>query len=200
MHGVRTIKGSSPLTRGKCPHGDDLQSRGRLIPAHAGKMPWRRAKSLRKRAHPRSRGENSQAALPRRTSKGSSPLTRGKSGGPNPARECEGLIPAHAGKIDPCAPGSSRRRAHPRSRGENTNVRKGLNALAGSSPLTRGKSDTLTQGDQQIRLIPAHAGKICRKLRRARAAAAHPRSRGENPSTGGETVGNNGSSPLTRGK
>ena len=29
---------------------------------------------------------------------------------------------------------------------------------------------------------------------------AHPRSRGENPSTGGETVGNNGSSPLTRGK
>ena len=76
-----TLRGSSPLTRGKL-RGDEIRAAGqRLIPAHAGKTSIRR----RRRAE----------------SAGSSPLTRGK-------RVCalvqsghDGLIPAHAGKTGP---------------------------------------------------------------------------------------------------
>ena len=75
---VGTQQGSSPLTRGKRGLKPQKMSRGRLIPAHAGKTThW----------------------LPSwRPLRGSSPLTRGKPS----ARGCEsystGLIPAHAGK------------------------------------------------------------------------------------------------------
>ena len=57
---VRTLAGSSPLTRGKPCVRSRGWRRGRLIPAHAGKtraaVPTRRLA----RAHPRSRGENSR--------------------------------------------------------------------------------------------------------------------------------------------
>ena len=70
----------------------------------------------------------------------------------------------------------------------------------GSSPLTRGKPGRKHRQPLQAGLIPAHAGKTsaCRGFRGA--AAAHPRSRGENvtPVTKARAV--EGSSPLTRGK
>ena len=51
-----------------------------------------------------------------------------------------------------------------------------------------------------IRLIPAHAGKTWRQPRRAPGWTAHPRSRGENIAKAlGQATGG-GSSPLTRGK
>ena len=50
------------------------------------------------------------------------------------------------------------------------------------------------------RLIPAHAGKTRSVSRRPPSRRAHPRSRGENDDTGGETRVVPGSSPLTRGK
>ena len=50
------------------------------------------------------------------------------------------------------------------------------------------------------RLIPAHAGKTCRRLRSAPSGPAHPRSRGENRITRTTRVIAAGSSPLTRGK
>ena len=72
------VQGSSPLTRGKQPHGDSAADRLGLIPAHAGKtscvIVWRR----RVGAHPRSRGENLIWRRPDATAGGSSPLTRGK--------------------------------------------------------------------------------------------------------------------------
>ena len=75
-----TRLGSSPLTRGKLwvlwaaarPKG--------LIPAHAGKTHQPRARNSRPRAHPRSRGENISSRDRGTSSKGSSPLTRGKHG------------------------------------------------------------------------------------------------------------------------
>ena len=51
------------------------------------------------------------------------------------------------------------RTAHPRSRGENASVAKGLETLSGSSPLTRGKHELLVAVVREARLIPAHAGK-----------------------------------------
>ena len=49
-------------------------------------------------------------------------------------------------------------------------------------------------------LIPAHAGKTNARRRRAHRPRAHPRSRGENPSSRSPVSAHRGSSPLTRGK
>ena len=51
------------------------------------------------------------------------------------------------------------RRAHPRSRGENSKLQAALNREAGSSPLTRGKPTHRTVPAYHLGLIPAHAGK-----------------------------------------
>ena len=50
----------------------------RLIPAHAGKTSTSRGSAPPKRAHPRSRGENSGTWSIKTSLWGSSPLTRGK--------------------------------------------------------------------------------------------------------------------------
>ena len=156
-----TASGSSPLTRGK--HGGDRKRRqgGRLIPAHAGKTvccsPCRRSRW----AHPRSRGENKNAALLEMPVIGSSPLTRGKREDRHPRLDVQRLIPAHAGKTTAPYDGRDRGRAHPRSRGENWVL--GFVAFL------------------SIGLIPAHAGKTCGPGSRRARLGAHPRSRGENP-------------------
>ena len=71
-------RGSSPLTRGKPKRFRALQHSRRLIPAHAGKTVRGRCRRQSPRAHPRSRGENSDAGILSRPPTGSSPLTRGK--------------------------------------------------------------------------------------------------------------------------
>ena len=111
--------GSSPLTRGKC-HGPRApHQRGRLIPAHAGKMGVATTVGMSRPAHPRSRGENVVLRQLSGVTAGSSPLTRGKSARHFMLREAERLIPAHAGKIRHVKTCVKQRWAHPRSRGEN---------------------------------------------------------------------------------
>ena len=113
---------------------------------------------------------------------------------------CNGLIPAHAGKtLDPgfILPN---KRAHPRSRGENSHATVRMLSLPGSSPLTRGKPIERFQDVFQDGLIPAHAGKTETPSAVARLSKAHPRSRGENKSIDEEAISEWGSSPLTRGK
>ena len=90
--------GSSPLTRGKRRQDTRRARCAGLIPAHAGKTRGREGARVRPGAHPRSRGENSREALRRPTSRGSSPLTRGKRRAVRIASRWPGLIPAHAGK------------------------------------------------------------------------------------------------------
>ena len=154
-----TALGSSPLTRGKpASRSTTLQRRG-LIPAHAGKTSATHWRPLRSRAHPRSRGENTQPPGVLSSTRGSSPLTRGKrlqeQRRPNEGR----LIPAHAGKTHHRRSIRKPRRAHPRSRGENiVALVQGLVGM-GSSPLTRGKRLLRRGYRRDGRLIPAHAGK-----------------------------------------
>ena len=114
-----SVKGSSPLTRGKpSPFRVIVPSFG-LIPAHAGKTDFRPRGLDRGRAHPRSRGENIHRILRVAWARGSSPLTRGKQA-PQGRPHCMGrLIPAHAGKTHRVAWHTSDHTAHPRSRGEN---------------------------------------------------------------------------------
>ena len=157
--------GSSPLTRGKPAEMLRLSPAAGLIPAHAGKT---RAAPRRGRAigaHPRSRGENSRAASSPTTFPGSSPLTRGKRASRGRERQGVRLIPAHAGKTSTRASPPTTSRAHPRSRGENPGTYAAVGAVAGSSPLTRGKRCPVGGRAHGRGLIPAHAGKTARERR-----------------------------------
>ena len=192
--------GSSPLTRGKpAPTRKRKASRG-LIPAHAGKTHQPEVRPWGTTAHPRSRGENDVVEEFLKQRPGSSPLTRGK-----PSRGVGycgtgGLIPAHAGKTARAAFPAATSRAHPRSRGENSS-RSGPGAIGpGSSPLTRGKLQSIRPRSHRPGLIPAHAGKTPGNRLPIRAEEAHPRSRGENGAVAVGPIFPHGSSPLTRGK
>ena len=151
-------------------------------------------------AHPRSRGENIARIGLAGGVRGSSPLTRGKPSGPLGSRGRSGLIPAHAGKTRGGGSQRIERWAHPRSRGENTPpLTPPVNRL-GSSPLTRGKRSTHRRSHHQCGLIPAHAGKTIPARAGGGVQEAHPRSRGENATSGSSWGLGVGSSPLTRGK
>ena len=150
-----------------------------LIPAHAGKTYSPAEPPRRERAHPHSRRENTlggngalnnagSSPLTRGNRKpeqavkyswGSSPLTRGKRGRPRCKHPRTGLIPAHAGKTARRRRTLRSRRAHPRSRRENTSWRVPAMPLKGPSPLTRGKLVEQPSLLSVLRLIPAHAGK-----------------------------------------
>ena len=193
-------EGSSPLTRGKLPPGQDQAVVDRLIPAHAGKTGCESVLRGAHEAHPRSRGENATNEDPASAYSGSSPLTRGKrsrvpSRFPRPR-----LIPAHAGKTYLLHRLLSLVRAHPRSRGENRPIPRAAPWTTGSSPLTRGKRVEELETDAHRRLIPAHAGKTTDAISRMYHAGAHPRSRGENLVATAAVDAVCGSSPLTRGK
>ena len=199
--GIRLVaRGSSPLTRGKPSTPDAPRVRVGLIPAHAGKTPNTRPSTHSTRAHPRSRGENAANIDCVKAEDGSSPLTRGKRAGRAAGSTASGLIPAHAGKTRWTVRRGGCRRAHPRSRGENTRLRRTPLGRSGSSPLTRGKP--AHGGDQcpSQRLIPAHAGKTISEHANSDPAQAHPRSRGENAGSMSARNQSMGSSPLTRGK
>ena len=111
-----------------------------------------------------------------------------------------GLIPAHAGKTSPYVASGGGEGAHPRSRGENPADIYSVHPLTGSSPLTRGKRRCVLDALKKARLIPAHAGKTPPPESITTASAAHPRSRGENPTDATTNLAAGGSSPLTRGK
>ena len=136
---VGTMRGSSPLTRGKRRIGRHEACRARLIPAHAGKTHSRPPKRSPQGAHPRSRGENFLNLTDSRPNAGSSPLTRGKQNHHGTNLRDDGLIPAHAGKTLRVPRRYCEGKAHPRSRGENSARALTVSCHVGSSPLTRGK-------------------------------------------------------------
>ena len=195
-----SLIGSSPLTRGKRHLVGIVKIVGRLIPAHAGKTHRSGATSAAPRAHPRSRGENTQAFDAAPEAEGSSPLTRGKRDLVGIVKVVRRLIPAHAGKTKLWTPTLTRPRAHPRSRGENNYTSFRRRSSTGSSPLTRGKLLNGRKNEAEKRLIPAHAGKTSSHADAAAQDAAHPRSRGENVTQRRNATASGGSSPLTRGK
>ena len=96
-----SLKGSSPLTRGKRSRLPRRRAGTGLIPAHAGKTDTRAKAPSSSAAHPRSRGENHCRERVRGRRRGSSPLTRGKRVLEVRGRRAIGLIPAHAGKTSP---------------------------------------------------------------------------------------------------
>ena len=133
-----TCKGSSPLTRGALVPGVYTSDRKGLIPAHAGSTAWAWDRKRPAGAHPRSRGEHLPSTVERHCLPGSSPLTRGAPDVFTGDGAAERLIPAHAGSTIPAKHRRRRGRAHPRSRGEHSDIAVPGGAGVGSSPLTRG--------------------------------------------------------------
>ena len=170
----------SPLTRGKLTLTHSLPLPHWLIPAHAG--------------------ENVHDARLEGDGRGLSPLTRGKLQYYAEFNGARRLIPAHAGKTGRHGPDRQYPWAHPRSRGENGGPARRAFPSGGSSPLTRGKPAQGGRRPEQVRLIPAHAGKTFYTYRCFQIGAAHPRSRGENFRCRHRRYWSAGSSPLTRGK
>ena len=157
-------------------------------------------RSISRRDHPRSRGENDDGDRRERLQGGSSPLTRGKRRVPRRRVLREGIIPAHAGKTYDGLIPALRSGDHPRSRGENIAPCFHIARDAGSSPLTRGKCPGRGPHRRGRRIIPAHAGKTSTPSRAPAPSKDHPRSRGENIKAAVSVVVEWGSSPLTRGK
>ena len=192
--------GSSPLTRGKPALRGLRPASVGLIPTHAGKTFSGTLKLHCDRAHPHSRGENSDWDTMDGRAGGSSPLTRGKRRAPGNAPQRHRLIPTHAGKTG-LAPARERgRTAHPHSRGENGSQPFNIMPPYGSSPLTRGKRERTSCAPTPTGLIPTHAGKTAHPWPGPQGPGAHPHSRGENPALAGTGLALGGSSPLTRGK
>ncbi len=194
-----TGQGSSPLARGGLETQAGTGSRPGLIPARAGRTRGLRASRSTGRAHPRSRGEDALELLAAEAAAGSSPLARGGRAVDRRRRVVRGLIPARAGRTPRPAPRGPGPPAHPRSRGEDRMPARGVQLVAGSSPLARGGPPGEGARDGQDGLIPARAG----RTRSAQASScrrrAHPRSRGEDDEPAANAAPVPGSSPLARG-
>ena len=172
----------------------------RLIPACAGKTPWRTRSPPSSRAHPRVCGENIPRPPRSIRSRGSSPRVRGKPSETTRTVRIAGLIPACAGKTSRASKSGTHLRAHPRVCGENLVSTKGTAKSTGSSPRVRGKrveprSRALTFG-----LIPACAGKTRSPAPGPSPTWAHPRVCGENMEQSSGSIEAVGSSPRVRGK
>ena len=125
---------------------------------------------------------------------------RGKLGRSREQLAHVGLIPAHAGKTDPCRHCPYPRRAHPRMCGENLTICFQRFRASGSSPRVRGKQILGFKDSSQKGLIPACAGKTAEPLAVPDLNTAHPRVCGENGRRRRSLMPNPGSSPRVRGK
>ena len=127
----------------------------RLIPARAGKTRPHSVPGALAEAHPRSRGENQDAAPHTSVVSGSSPLARGKRSERDTLYLGPRLIPARAGKTRIYGAGGATPKAHPRSRGENWPPTRIKQLSTGSSPLARGKQNATLNRSLLDGLIPA---------------------------------------------
>ena len=97
---VANAGGSSPHTRGaRPPIGEPYKNAG-IIPAYAGSTGRRRQIAPIVWDHPRIRGEHRRTAPSRRSTRGSSPHTRGAPLRPLYGRRAIRIIPAYAGSTE----------------------------------------------------------------------------------------------------
>ena len=160
------VVGSSPHGRGKrveC--GDEPCGRG-LIPAWTGKTSRASTWPTTGASHPRMDGENLMRWRVSGPATGLSPRGRGKQTIEEGDFLVFRLIRARAGKTEQSSGQPHSWPAHPRAGGENAASSTPIGTLRGSSPRGRGKLHHAEAPIQQIRLIPARAGKTdFRRLR-----------------------------------
>ena len=172
-------RGSSPHTRGAPTHRRPWRSFLRIIPAYAGSTSGARCAARAPSDHPRIRGEHRDAAIPSRSSAGSSPHTRGA---PSMTKQALNYY-----------------KDHPRIRGEHTPPPGQSGTHEGSSPHTRGARKPWIVMLAEVRIIPAYAGSTEKITEAADRCTDHPRIRGEHSWTTPIATVFSGSSPHTRG-
>ena len=171
--------GSSPLARGLPPEGAAALPVYGIIPARAGFTTSVKARSLRSRDHPRSRGVYSFRCDLKSGMEGSSPLARGLLSPLLSFATKTRIIPARAGFT---RTSGMRRRAR-----------------TGSSPLARGLPNIPLEGVGMFGIIPARAGFTQTCTASPLSTWDHPRSRGVYSICNHVRGLSSGSSPLARG-
>ena len=111
--------------------------------------------------HPRVRGENTTVLIGRWSAIGTSPRARGKQDVMDDLRFGYRNIPACAGKTTLPLIIVVGGAEHPRVRGENDRFFAMNIDIVGTSPRARGKPQGVPGGFNEIRNIPACAGKTC---------------------------------------
>ena len=149
--------------------------------------------------HPRSRGEYPSSELHEAVGNGSSPLSRGIHKVHITFIASKRIIPALAGNTRQNVRSEEEGEDHPRSRGEYAHSANRDFSREGSSPLSRGIQLGGVHNSTPSRIIPALAGNTRLRDIGYRYGRDHPRSRGEYAANFFADVGQEGSSPLSRG-
>ena len=152
------VPGSSPHARGT---PNRVIRSGRItgiIPACAGNTSADAARPYPLRDHPRMRGEHQTGHWVDHDPMGSSPHARGTPRTGRGRASSRGIIPACAGNTTVRRSSPSRRRDHPRMRGEHTAVSPSSVSVWGSSPHARGTLRRIEHAAHPGGIIPACAG------------------------------------------
>ena len=191
--------GTSPHARGP-PAVRKLVAHGAgNIPACAGTTPTPATPPLRRREHPRMRGDHAPSIAASSAALGTSPHARGPLSLPDLMRHILGNIPACAGTATSTSPRRTTRREHPRMRGDHLLRSSWESFRSGTSPHARGPR---VHREAELRVdgnIPACAGTTsargCTPTRRGE----HPRMRGDHIGLGVLRALLRGTSPHARG-
>ncbi len=194
-----SVEGPSPRVRGSLDQRDVLASRGRSIPACAGKPREAQSQRYPRWVHPRVCGEADADETCDVLTLGPSPRVRGSPARPAAERAMAGSIPACAGKpavhlatVDAC-------KVHPRVCGEAVMQFHAGGTPEGPSPRVRGSPDAGNPGCFRAGSIPACAGKPRRPTSMSTPSRVHPRVCGEATTVSSFADHEGGPSPRVRG-
>ncbi len=155
-------RGSSPHTRGALRALRHEFSAFGIIPAYAGSTRFRPCETVRRRDHPRIRGEHVFKTVGTGSIEGSSPHTRGARFHALVKLALNGIIPAYAGSTGVSRALGKGQRDHPRIRGEHFPAHRATSHTVGSSPHTRGAPSKVIKAKWNAGIIPAYAGSTSR--------------------------------------
>ena len=176
-----------------------LMSSG-ITPAYAGKRAIKSTHATMTRDHPRLCGEKFASYGTSIAPTGSPPPMRGKEQWAKAAGIRAGITPAYAGKSRELSACRRKRQDHPRLCGEKCTKKKQLICALGSPPPMRGKAFSKANGNADLGITPAYAGKRWFRFLSSFALGDHPRLCGEKLCEDNPRAAVAGSPPPMRGK
>ncbi|SBW22916.1 hypothetical protein FDG2_3305 [Candidatus Protofrankia californiensis] len=170
-----------------------------VVPARAGIFPRPRDGSGRTTRRPRPRGDlpNDTDLAPTGTT--SSPPARGSSCGARWVWLWPRVVPARAGIFRRRRESRCRYRCRPRPRGDLPTILIAITANGASSPPARGSSNSGSNPQSGVAVVPARAGIFRQRRARVAAQRRRPRPRGDLPDQVGAWANVTPSSPPARG-
>ena len=151
----------------------------RITPACAGNRQSARWCTLRRKDHPRLRGEQRSLSISELSILGSPPLARGTVTNVIAVLALIRITPACAGNSRAAHQSRGHGGDHPRLRGEQYAPLYGHSPSVGSPPLARGTARHLPDAVFFAGITPACAGNRSAAVYRCRSSGDHPRLRGE---------------------